>query len=140
MKNKKWSLLSMLLAVLLVLAACSGNDDDSSSESTDEEDTTTTTDTTTSPAEELLSLEVANDGDAITGGTLQVAMVKDEPFQGIFLAELYEDAYDFDLMEWASNSLFEVDGDFLITDEGIASLEVDEENNKAIVKIREGVK
>ena len=142
MKNKKWSLLSMLLAVLLVLAACSGNDDDSSSESTDEEDTTTTTttDTTTSPAEELLSLEVANDGDAITGGTLQVAMVKDEPFQGIFLAELYEDAYDGDLMEWASNSLFEVDGDFLITDEGIASLEVDEENNKAIVKIREGVK
>ncbi len=84
MKNKKWSLLAMLFAVLLVLAACSGNDDDSSSESTDEEGTTT--DTTTSPAEELLSLEVTNEGDAITGGTLQVAMVKDEPFQGILLS------------------------------------------------------
>ncbi|MGM9944848.1 MAG: oligopeptide ABC transporter substrate-binding protein, partial [Lysinibacillus sp.] len=136
MKNKSWSLLAMLFAVLLVLAACGGNDD-SSSDSKDEDKGS---DTTTSPAEELLSLEVKNDGDAITGGTLQVAMVKDEPFQGIFLAELYEDAYDADLFAWASNSIFDVDGDFLITDEGIASLEVDEENNKAIVKIREGVK
>ena len=33
-----------------------------------------------------------------------------------------------------------MDGEFLLTDEGIASLQVDEENNKAIVKIREGVK
>ena len=127
MKNKSWSLLAMLLAVLLVLAACDGNDDSSS-------------DSPTSPAEELLSLKVSNAGDAITGGTFQVAMVKDDPFQGILLAELYKDAYDADLMAWASNSLFEVDSEFIITDEGIASLEVDEENNKAIVKIREGVK
>ena len=127
MKNRSWSLLAMLFSVLLVLAACGGNDD---SADTDKESDTT------SPAEELLSLEATNDGDAITGGTLKVAMMKDEPFQGVLLAELYEDAYDADLMAWASNSLFEVDGEFLITDEGIASLEVDEENNKAIVKIR----
>ena len=131
MKNRSWSLLAMLFATLLVLAACGGNDD--SADKDKESDTT-------SPAEELLSLEATNDGDAITGGTLKVAMMKDEPFQGVLLAELYEDAYDADLMAWASNSLFEVDGEFLITDEGIASLEVDEENNKAIVKIREGVK
>ena len=131
MKNRSWSLLAMLFAVLLVLAACGGNDD--SADQDKELDTT-------SPAKELLSLEATNDGDAITGGTLKVAMMKDEPFQGILLAELYEDAYDSDLMTWASNSLFEVDGEFLITDEGIASIEVDEENNKAIVKIREGVK
>ena len=133
MVNKKWSLLAMLLAVFFVLAACSG-DDDSSSESTDEEDTTE------SPAEALLSHEVTNEGDAITGGTLQVAMVKDEPFKGIFSYELSDDAYDSDLLKWASNSLFEVDGDFLITDKGIASIEVDEPNNKVLVKIREGVK
>ena len=131
MKNRSWSLLAMLFATLLVLAACGGNDD--SADKDKESDTT-------SPAEELLSLEAINDGDAITGGTLKVAMMKDEPFQGVLLAELYEDAYDYDLMAWASNSLFEVDGEFLITDEGIASLEVDEENNKAVVKIREGVK
>ena len=131
MKNRSWSLLAMLFSVLLVLAACGGNDD--SADKDKESDTT-------SPAEELLSLEATNDGDAITGGTLKVAMMKDEPFQGVLLAELYEDAYDADLMAWASNSLFEVDGEFLLTDEGIASLQVDEENNKAIVKIREGVK
>ena len=61
-----------------------------------------------------------------------MAMMKEEPFKGVLLAELYEDAYDYDLMAWASNSLFEVDGEFLITDEGIASLEVDEENNKPL--------
>lgn len=131
MKNRSWSLLAMLFSVLLVLAACGSNDD--SADKDKESDTT-------SPAEELLSLEATNDGDAITGGTLKVAMMKDEPFQGILLAELYEDAYDADLMAWASNSIFEVDGEFLITDEGIASLEVDEKNNKAIVKIREDVK
>lgn len=136
MKNKSWSLLAMLCAVLLVLAACSGNDD-SSSDSTDEGKES---DATTSPAEQLLSLEATNAGEAITGGTLKVAMMKEEPFKGVLLAELYEDAYDYDLMAWASNSLFEVDGEFLITDEGIASLEVDEENNKVTVKIREGVK
>ena len=136
MKTKNWSLLAMFFSVFLVLAACSGNDD-ASSDSTDEGEKL---DATTSTAKESLSLEAKNDGDAINGGTLKVAMMKDEPFQGILLAELYEDAYDSDLMSWASNSLFEVDGEFLITNEGIASLDVDEENNKAIVKIREGVK
>ena len=67
-------------------------------------------------------------------------MVKDEPFKGIFSYELYEDGYDADIMAYATNSLFETDGDFLITDKGIASIEVDQDNNKVLVKIREGVK
>lgn len=138
MKNKRWLLLTMLVAVLLVLAACGGND--ASVSNTNSNDESNASEVASSESKTLLPLEATNDGTAITGGTLQVAMVKDEPFQGIFSAELYEDAYDSNLMSWASNSLFEVDGDFLITDEGIASLEVDEANNKAIVKIREGVK
>ena len=67
-------------------------------------------------------------------------MSKDEPFQGIFSYVLYEDAYDADILQYATNSLFTTDGDFLLTDEGIASMEVDQDNNKVLVKIREGVK
>ena len=43
-------------------------------------------------------------------------------------------------MGYASNVIFETDGEFLVNDQGIASLEVDQANNKAIVKIREGIK
>lgn len=89
---------------------------------------------------ELFKLEVTNKGTPINGGTLQVAMVKDEPFQGIFLAELYEDGYDADMMAYSSNSIFDVDSDFLITNEGIAAMEVDQKNNKVTIKIRDGVK
>ncbi|WP_413364988.1 oligopeptide ABC transporter substrate-binding protein [Lysinibacillus sp. 3P01SB] len=136
MKNKSWSLLAMLLAVLLVLAACSDSDD-----STKEEGSSTPKGEEEAGSNDAsLSLSVENEGDAIEGGVLQVALVKDEPFQGIFSWELYDDGYDSELMNWSSNVLFETDGEFKFTDEGIASLEVDEENLKATVKIREGVK
>lgn len=142
MNKTKWSLVALLLSVLLVLAACSGKDEEPTTEDPDKTSTEETTEG--EPAQEgsdsLFEVAVTNEGDAIEGGTLQVAMVKDEPFQGIFSWELYEDAYDSDLMDWATNVLFETDENFMLTDEGIASLEVDQENNKATVKIREGVK
>ena len=138
MKNKSWSLLAMLLAVLLVLAACNGSDD--TKEESPGKDSDPGETTAPEASGDLLPLSVENEGEAIEGGVLQVAMVKDEPFQGIFSPELYEDGYDADLMEWTSNSIFDVNGEFMITDEGIATLEVDEENLKANVKIREGVK
>lgn len=90
--------------------------------------------------EELFPIKVTNEGKPINGGVLQVALVKDEPFQGIFSPELYEDGFDASIMEFSSNAIFSVDGDFLITDEGIASLEVDEKRNKVKITIRKDVK
>lgn len=87
-----------------------------------------------------LPLAVTNEGEEIAGGTLKVALVTDSPFQGIFLAELYEDAFDAQLFSYASNSLFELDGDFLVKDTGIAKLTVDPDQNKAVITIREGMK
>ena len=92
------------------------------------------------PQTDLFPVVLENEGEAIEGGTLKVALVKDAPFQGIFSYTLYEDAYDAEIMAYASNVLFETDGDFLITDRGIATLDVDQANNKATIKIREGVK
>lgn len=87
-----------------------------------------------------LPTSVTNDGDVITGGTLKVALVTDSPFQGIFLAELYEDAFDAEIFSYASNSLFELDGDFLVKDTGIAKLDVFPDHNKATVTIQRDIK
>lgn len=134
MKFRTKVLLAFLFICILTFSACSGGEKGEKSSvkriKTDHREST----------EQLFSLDVTNEGDPIKGGILQVALVKDEPFQGIFSWELYEDAFDAEIMEFSSNSIFSVDGDFLITNEGIASLEVDEKNNKAIIKIREGVK
>ena len=127
MKKTKWSLLALLFTTVLVLAACSDKKEGDGKTAEEE-------------AEALFDLAVENKGEAIEGGILNVAMVKDEKFKGIFLQEFSDDAYDDDLMAWASNSLFDTDENFMITDTGIGSLEVDQENKKAVVKIREGVK
>ena len=130
MKNSKWSLLAMLFALVLVLAACGeGEEGTQQGQSADQAET-----------DGNFSSKVTNEGEAIEGGTLMVAMQKDEPFQGIFSYALYEDGYDSYLMNFANTSVFKVDGDFLLTNEGIASFEVDEETKVVTVKIREGVK
>lgn len=146
MSKKLWALLAVLLAFMLVLGAC--NKDGETSTEGNEPDTKTEEPTETEePAGEEeaattteFPLTVDNEGEAIEGGTLKVALGTDSPFQGIFSWVLYEDGYDADIMAYSSNSIFATDGDFLINDKGIATLEVDQANNKAIVKIREGVK
>jgi peptide/nickel transport system substrate-binding protein len=131
MKNTKWSLLAMLFALVLVLAACGTKEDDAKSSETSGG---------SEIAEDGFATKVTNDGDAIEGGTLMVAMQKDEPFQGIFAYSLYDDGYDSDLMSFANTNVFSTDGDFLLTNDGIASYEVDEATNVVTVKIREDVK
>jgi len=137
MKKKSLSLLVLMLTLLLLLAACAS---DKETAKENQETTPVTFEKKSSEAEAILDLSVTNDGKPIKGGVLKVAMVKDEPFQGIFSWELYEDGYDSDLMSWTSNSIFEVDQNFMITDEGIASMKVDHENNKVTIKIRDGVR
>ena len=129
--KSKWIQLVLLFSIL-VLGACSGNGTNAVA--------TEKVVTTAKASDSTFGLSVSNEGKPIKGGVLQVAMVKDEPFQGIFSSELYEDAFDGDLMAWASNALFEVDGNFMITDKGIASMKVDQTENKVTIQIREGVK
>ncbi|WP_332650342.1 oligopeptide ABC transporter substrate-binding protein [Lysinibacillus sp. 54212] len=134
MKKQKWSLLAMLFAALLVLAACNGDGDKDKDTGKDDGGKKE------EPKELAFETSVENEGTAIKGGTLMVAMQKDEPFQGIFSYALYEDGYDDELLKFASNKIFETDGDFLFTNEGIASMEVNQESKVVTVKIREGIK
>lgn len=144
MNKKLWALLTLLLAFMLVLGACNneGNEADGDKGEGTKEDTEEGTEEDPAEGSDTASfpLNVENDGEVIDGGTLKVALVNDSPFQGIFSTVLYEDAYDADIMDFASNAIFKSDGDFLLTDEGIASLEVDQENSVATIKIRDGVK
>ena len=139
MNKKLWTLLALLLAFVLVLGACNGEGEksdgkDSPAKDNDKEENEEVVDTGSFP------LNVENEGDVIEGGTLKVALVNDSPFQGIFSSVLYEDAYDSDIMDFASNLIFETDGDFLLTKDGIASMEVDQDNNKVKITIKDGVK
>lgn len=128
------------LAIILLLAtACNRNDKEQSNEAEGSNDKPAQTednkvDTSTLP------FEVTNEGDTIQGGTLQVGLVADSPFKGVFSWELYADVYDAEIMGYATNSLFVVDEDFLITDKGIAKLDVDANNNKVMITIQGDVK
>ncbi|MEK4762583.1 oligopeptide ABC transporter substrate-binding protein [Viridibacillus sp. FSL E2-0187] len=137
MKKKNWSLLAMLLVLVLALAACSGDKDEKGKTGESgggSKDVPEKVDSSKFP------LAVDNKDEAIKGGTLQVALVAESPFKGIFLQELSDDAYDSEIMNYANNSIFDTKEDFLLSDKGIASLNVDAENNKATVTIRKDVK
>lgn len=140
MNNTRWPQLALLFSILLLLAACNSGDMPTAKypEETTKEDVKGTE--VTIQSGKLFELTTTNEGEAIKGGVLKVAMVKDEPFQGIFNWELNEDAYDAQVMGWASNAIFEVDKNFMITDKGLASIKVDQEKREVTVKIREGVK
>ncbi|WP_409368302.1 oligopeptide ABC transporter substrate-binding protein [Lysinibacillus sp. 38-6] len=137
--TKKWLITVVTLTIMLLLAACS---------STNKEQAKDSEGNNVKPAQtednkvdtSLLPTEVTNEGEAIKGGTLHVGLVADSPFKGIFLAELSQDSTDGSIMGYASNGLFDVDGDFLITDEGIAKLDVDTDNNKVTITIQGDVK
>ena len=84
---------------------------------------------------------VENNGKAVSGATLKIAMVKDSPLKGIFNEALYDDAYDGEIIEdFVGSKLFDVDGNFEVTDTGAATLTVDAPNKKATIKIKDNVK
>ena len=89
----------------------------------------------------LFPIKTSNNEPAIEGGTLQVAIVKDDPLVGVFNEVLYTDGYDGDIIStFLSSNIFEVDENFEITDTGAAILKVDAKNKKAIIKIKDGIK
>lgn len=137
--TKKWLITVVTLTIMLLLAACSSTNKEQAKDSEGNNDKPAQTEDNKVDTS-LLPTEVTNEGEAIKGGTLHVGLVADSPFKGIFLAELSEDATDGSITGYASNGLFEVDGDFLLTDEGIAKLEVDTDNKKVTITIQGDVK
>ena len=85
--------------------------------------------------------ETQNKDNAVPGAVLSVAMVKDSPLVGIFNEAMYKDGYDGDIIDWFLGSyILDIDENFEVTDTGIATLNVDPENKKATIKIKDGMK
>ncbi|EGC69327.1 hypothetical protein HMPREF9087_1942 [Enterococcus casseliflavus ATCC 12755] len=134
MKKTKFGMITLLAA--LVLGAC-GQSNEGGTDSTDTGESSTdaaASDISTMP------LAVVNDGEVMDGGTLDVAVVMDTQFQGLFQWEFYQDTYDNDFMLPSHEQLFLRDADFKIIDGGAADLDLDIENNIATITLRDDLK
>lgn len=128
MNKKNWLLLTVLAAIMLVLAACGGDKSGEKSNQKEKVDTS------------KFPLQTTNKDEPIKGGTLKVALQSDAPFKGLFLYEVYEDAYDAQILSYTSNSIFTTKEDFLIDNDGLAKLDVDTDAKKATITIKKDVK
>ncbi|MFV0557097.1 MAG: oligopeptide ABC transporter substrate-binding protein [Enterococcus sp.] len=123
MKKKVFGLVA--LTSVFALAACGNGSANDSNESVD---------TAKFPT------EVSNTDEAIDGGTLNVAVVTDSNFAGLFQWEFYQDAYDATFMAPSHEGLFNADETFKIKDGGIANLEIDQDEKTATITLRDNVK
>lgn len=127
-KKKLLGFVTLAAVAVLGLTACGGSKSSSSNSSTQTED-----------ASKFVT-KVKNSNKAIKGGTLDVAVVTDTQFKGMFSEAYFEDAYDDYFMRPAFESLFSMDDNFTITDEGVAKLKLDKEAKTATVTLQKGVK
>ena len=104
------------LLSVLALAACGSNGGGTDSSGGGSNAANDTEDVSNFP------IEVSNDAEAIEGGTLDVAVVMDTQFQGLFQTEFYQDNYDAQFMLPSNESLFVNDADFKIVDGGLQTL------------------
>ncbi|MCF1585361.1 oligopeptide ABC transporter substrate-binding protein [Tetragenococcus koreensis] len=122
MKKQFLGVVTLLSA--FVLAACGGGNGDNNNDSADGEGVD-------------LAIQTDNDDEAIDGGSLNVAVVMDTQFQGLFQREFYQDSYDNDFMEPSHEELFLMDEDMRMVDGGAANYELDEENKTGTVTLNE---
>ncbi len=140
--KKKYGLLASSAAVALLLAACAG--DSGTGEDTGSEDTGTDEGSTqeNGASEDTGGLDfpesATNEGEAIDGGTLQVALVAESAFPGIFSSEFSQINTDSQLMAPMAGSVLRQDENFQWTD-GAASMDFNEEENFVTLTLQEGV-
>ncbi|HJB23786.1 MAG TPA: oligopeptide ABC transporter substrate-binding protein [Candidatus Jeotgalibaca pullicola] len=140
MVKKKLGLVS-LSAFVLTLAACQsgGSDTVGSDNGTTNESAVEESGEETAGVIEFDTLKT-NDEDSIEGGTLRYALVASSPFQGIFSPEFYEDAYDSELMGFTHESLFSVDENFMLSQDGMATFEFDQEAKTIHITLKDDLK
>ncbi|GKV55268.1 ABC transporter substrate-binding protein [Sporosarcina sp. NCCP-2222] len=147
MAKKQFLLLASLMLVLSVfLAACSGKDDkktgekepakgnDKGSEETKGEDAEDASAGLDFP------LSVSNTAEPIEDGEMTVALVSDTPFEGTLNRVFYSGRPDAEIMTYFDEDLLELDGDYLITNNGAAEYTVSDDNKTITIKIKDGVK
>ncbi|MDW0116610.1 oligopeptide ABC transporter substrate-binding protein [Sporosarcina thermotolerans] len=149
MAKKQFMLLASLLLVLSVfLAACTGKDNDAGETKTPDKEKPKEEEKAGEEEEEVVDpnagldfpLTVTNTGTPIDGGELNYALVSDTPFEGTLSPVFYSGSPDSTVMSFFNESLFAIDGDFLITNDGAATYEISEDYKTITITIRDGVK
>lgn len=142
MKSVKKVFIPLMLVLSLLLTACgqpadvppADNGEDTETQGTEEQAKEEPTEakevviTTPHPA------MVKRDGETV-GGTLNVALVSDTPFQGIFNSFLYEDNNDFQVVQPMWGKFMASGPDYEIADGGYCNLEFDKGTKTATYKL-----
>ncbi|MDR0921925.1 MAG: oligopeptide ABC transporter substrate-binding protein [Lactobacillales bacterium] len=129
MKSKRiLGLIGLATISVVALAACGSNNAGKKNSGTETEDAS------------KFPLTTADKSKAKQGGTLNVAVVMDTQFQGMFEWEMYQDAYDASFMAISHEGLFKTDETFKIVDGGAADLKLDKEKKTATVTLKDNVK
>ena len=74
------------------------------------------------------------------GGKVNVAIETDTPFTGIFSNELSTSAIDSEVMQYGGESLFATDDEYRYTNDGAASIKIDQNAKTATIKLKNNVK
>lgn len=139
MSKRKLGLLTGTAAFALILAACGGGGSEDTESSAEGGEGAGSESAGGDAGVVEFESAVENEGEVMDGGTLNVALVTSSPFQGLFSLELYEDAYDAELMQFNIEEIFSTDENFQITNDGAVSLDFDQEGKTATLTINEGV-
>ncbi|TVT28793.1 oligopeptide ABC transporter substrate-binding protein [Salinicoccus cyprini] len=159
MAKFSWSKLMFftMLIMVLALAACGGGSSeeetteeasgDASSEETTEESTEEETEEGSSEDSasgdvynyEDFGTTVSNEGEPAEGGTLNVGLTSDTPFEGTLNFNFYSGNPDFEVISLFDEPLFTMDEDFQYTNDGALQYEVNQDDNTVTFTLQEGV-
>lgn len=124
--KKSSKVLALAMASMMIFAGCSKPKADNGKSGSSEE-----------KKQEGFQVKpvVENEGNPIKGGTLNVGIIANSPFKGIFHQAFAQDEVDMAILGWTANGSFDVDKDYKITNGGPCDVEFDKDAKKATIKI-----
>lgn len=130
-KRKFLLVLTITLVALLTLIGC--NNESKNDQNEDEAET-----------DKAYSLDdfdqtKTNNGEAMDGGAITVALGSESPFEGTLNPLFYTMALDSQIIDWFEESLLEMDENFKYTQDGAATFELDDEKLVWTITIRDNV-
>jgi peptide/nickel transport system substrate-binding protein len=130
-KKWRWKFFVMLVVLLLGLTACSSNstnNKDNKNQTAQKEDIS------------KFPMTVKNDGKIVEDGVLKYGLVSDTPFEGTLSYAFYEGDPDFKILQFFDESLFHINKDYEITNDGAATYELSDDKKTMTIKIKDNVK
>jgi len=88
----------------------------------------------------VFKLDVKNKEEILENGELVYGLVSKGPFEGTLNKVFYSGAPDAEVMGFFDESLLEIDGNYLITNDGAANYKVSEDKKTITLTIKDGVK